>query len=718
MRATYYFWCVAMSDKRLASARARLPVVAVVVACVCGIVAAVAGGVNPVSAVRFALSGHWVYNPALGSVFHVDGSTGQVDARARVPGEEGDQVFQGDTSGYVVGSSRITEFGKSNLSVASSTAPPSRAMPEGVETAGGPYLVYREDGKVVRLGEPHAVLSLGGPVGSPVATRDGTLWLPRTAAGLLCQLRAGATQMSCPVLLPKGHAGALTVVGDRPVFVDTTRDTVHAVADDGLGAAHALGVDVPDGARLASTDVAGRVAILDGKRMYLVDAGLGATQPAAPVTVDLDDGDYAGPVSTGRVVAVVNRTTGTLLTYDVAGKRKQSKELPASTSDPRLTRGEDDRVYVDGAEGSHVVVVDEDGDLTDVPITDGSGTGAKAEPGAGHDPDPPVAAGPPSGAEPQQPQPPHRDQPAVLAQPKPNLGPPVAPPSPPGAPPGVNAVAGNASATVNWGAAPDNRSTITGYRIGWAGGSTTAGPGARAATIPGLANGTSYVFTVVAVNGVGAGPGAASNPVIPAAPIRPASAPANLKINYLTGTRNADLTWDPPADLGGGRLVHYLVSMTSKPEIAVTGTTARFNDIAIAGTATYTVKAVTADAAGREVVGAPGTRNAPIDFNGTLTISQLYKADPVCGADPNCGYVHITLRDLEPNTNYDLFPHWSNPANYHGPSQGAAPKTDKNGNAVVDQFPFAGVGDTVYVTAKPHDGGATLRSNDLVWRPM
>ncbi len=310
---------------------------AVVVACVAGVVAAVTGGANPASAVQFLPPGHWVYNAALQSVFHVDGSTGNVDARARVPGGPGDQVFQGDTSGYVVGGSRITEFGRSSLAVEGTTTPPSRTPPVGVETAGGPYLVYREDGKVVRLGDEHLVLSLGGPVGIPVATANGTLWLPRTTAGLLCRLPAGAGQVSCPVLLPEGHAGGLSVVGERVVFVDTTEDTLQLVEDDGLGEPRDLGVAAGDDVRLAGTDVAGRLAILDGDHLHLVDAGLGAAgRPRAqPVTVDLSEGEYTGPVSTGSVVAVVDRTTGTLVTYDGEGRHKQTKALPAGQEDPR-----------------------------------------------------------------------------------------------------------------------------------------------------------------------------------------------------------------------------------------------------------------------------------------------------------------------------------------------------------------------------------------------
>jgi hypothetical protein len=718
-----------MTDKTalVRSWRARLPVAAVVVACVAGVVAAVSGAANPVSAVQFLLPGHWVYNSSLQSVFHVDGSTGDVDAQAGVPGGAGDQVYQGDTSGYVVGESRITEFGKSSLSVEESTTPPSKEVPVGVETAGGPYLVYREVGKVVRLGDENVVLSLGGPVGTPVASRDGTLWLPRTKAGLLCQLPAKAKQVSCPVLLPKGHAGALSVVSNRLVFVDTTKDTLHVVEKDGLGEAQDLGVDAQDDARLASTDVAGRVAILDGQKMHLVDAGLGTAgiERAEPVTVDLGEGEYTGPVSTGTVVAVVNRTTNTLVTYDGEGQRKQTKELPPEKGDPRLTRGEDDRIYVDGAEGEHVVVVDKDGGLTDVPIKAGDGNDKAATPTGGQDPETPVAAPKPKPTtpkpttpKPETPKPPTptTSKPPPVEDPPPPPpppSPPAVPASPPGAPTVVNATAGDASATVSWGPAPDNRSAITGYRITWAGGQTTVAANARTSVVPGLTNGTSYVFTVTAVNGIGAGPGSASNPVTPVAPVRPPSEPTNLAVDYNADTRTAVMSWDPPADLGGGTLAHYIISVTDRSDATVNGETATITDIGSTGTITFSVRAVTNTAQGQQVGARASTSEdvTPPAPTGTVSLSRGPETQEWCAGDPDCAWMHVVITGMQPNTSYRLMPHSSSPT-YSNP--GGSVTTDANGDAVTDQFAYHVEGDTVWVVATDPNRVET-RSNNLVW---
>ena len=701
--------------------RSRLPVVAVVIACVTGVVAAVSGAANPVSAVQFLLPGHWIYNASLQSVFHVDGSTGDVDAQAHVPGGgPGDQVFQGDTSGYVVGDSRITEFGKSSLSVEETTTPPSKEPPVGVETDGGPYLVYRGDGKVVRLGDHNLVLSLGGPVGTPLATRDGTLWLPRTEAGLLCQLPKGAKQVSCPVLLPKGHAGALSTVSDRLVFVDTSDDTLHVVEKDGLGEARDLGIDAHDDARIAGTDVGGRLAILDGRRMHLVDAGLGTAgiDPADPVTVDLGDGEYAGPVATGAVVAVVNRTTNTLITYDSAGRRKQAKEIPPDNGDPRLTRGEDDRIYIDGAQGEHVVVVNEDGALTDVPIQDEAGEGRV--PAGGKDPDAPVVRDPKPGAgtpKPDNTPTPHTETPKpppTQTQPPPVVEeeddePPAVPPSPPGTPTVVNATAGNATATVSWSPAPDNRSAITSYRITWPGGQASVPGTARSTVVNGLANGTSYVFTVAAVNGVGTGPGAASNAVTPTSPNRPAGQPVQLQV--LLNGDGALFDWDNPADMGTGTFTHYIATMTGAPDQTVTGPAAGFDfDPSQPATLTFTVRIVTTTADGQQLV-SPVATTTKVVSGGSVALSRGPATEEWCGENDACAWMHVELHNMRPNTQYHLQP-FSNDAAYSNP--GGECTTDGSGYCDTDQFAYAGVGHTVWIVVTDPNGVDT-RSNDYVW---
>src|SRR4051812_9564061 len=87
----------------------------------------------------------------------------------------------------------------------------------------------------------------------------------------------------------------------------------------------------------------------------------------------------------------------------------------------------------------------------------------------------------------------------------------------PGPPSGVSASPGSSSATVAWGAPASNDGPPpTNYVV-------TASPGGQSCQTPalscvvgGLANGVGYTFTVVAMNGNGAGPPSApSNAVTP-----------------------------------------------------------------------------------------------------------------------------------------------------------------------------------------------------------
>jgi hypothetical protein len=342
------------------------PPALVALGCVAAVAVAVTGAASPMPALRFLAPGHWVYNTVLQAAIHVDGSTGTVDAGAGVPGDPGSQIVQGDTSGYVVGRSKITVFGTSDLGVQGTLAPPADEVPLALEGTGGPYLVYQQAGKVARLGERPVTITVGGPVADPVLTADGTMWLLRKGNGLLCELLPGAAQVgSCPAATPGGHGGSLSLLSGRPSYVDATAGELYPVGEDGLGPATHLGVAGPDMVPSA-TDVAGRLALLDPKThtLRLVDPKAPDT---APVTVTLPDGDYDGPAAGGSAVTVVDRRTHTVLTYDDHGRQRDRKTLPASAGEPRLTRGEDNRVYVEGTQGTEVMVVDHDGAVADVP---------------------------------------------------------------------------------------------------------------------------------------------------------------------------------------------------------------------------------------------------------------------------------------------------------------------------------------------------------------
>ncbi|MFQ6172861.1 cell wall-binding repeat-containing protein [Oryzobacter sp. R7] len=151
--------------------------------------------------------------------------------------------------------------------------------------------------------------------------------------------------------------------------------------------------------------------------------------------------------------------------------------------------------------------------------------------------------------------------------------------TPPGPPTAVTATAGAAQAVVSW-TAPVNTggSTITGYRVTSSpGGITATTSGQTTATVTGLTNGTTYTFTVVAINAQGESvSSAASNGVkplgAPAAPAAPTVAP---------GDSQATVSWTAPAN-GGSPITKYTVkaepggrtaTTTGATSVVVTGLT-------------------------------------------------------------------------------------------------------------------------------------------------
>ena len=122
----------------------------------------------------------------------------------------------------------------------------------------------------------------------------------------------------------------------------------------------------------------------------------------------------------------------------------------------------------------------------------------------------------------------------------------------PGAPTAVNAVAGDAKATVSFTPPASNGgSAVTAYAV-------TSSPDGITATGPispiivtDLANGTAYTFTVTAMNSVGSGPAsAASSAATPSAAVVAAPDSPNCCSFVDAGNGMAILAFDPPANNG------------------------------------------------------------------------------------------------------------------------------------------------------------------------
>lgn len=162
------------------------------------------------------------------------------------------------------------------------------------------------------------------------------------------------------------------------------------------------------------------------------------------------------------------------------------------------------------------------------------------------------------------------------------------------------ATAGNAQATVTYGAATsDWPNAVTGYVVtAYPGGLTATVGNVLTATVTGLTNGISYSFTVHAINVVGNGAESPqSNTVIPVATATAPSAPQNL--SGVGGNGSIFIAWSPPASTGGSALTGY--DVTTSPVTTTTSVGAGTNNTTLSGLVNgtvYTISVVAKNAIG------------------------------------------------------------------------------------------------------------------------
>jgi len=179
----------------------------------------------------------------------------------------------------------------------------------------------------------------------------------------------------------------------------------------------------------------------------------------------------------------------------------------------------------------------------------------------------------------------------------------------PGAPTGVSGVAGDGQVVVSWSAPSSNGgSAVTGYTVTASGGvsRTCTTTGALSCTVTGLANGTSYTFTVVATSAVGN-----SVASVASAAVTPATVPgAPTGVSGEAGDTSIAVSWLAPSSDGGSAVTGYMVTASGGGSRTCTTATLSCTVNGLTSGTSYTFTAVATNArgdSGASVASAPVT---------------------------------------------------------------------------------------------------------------
>jgi hypothetical protein len=236
-----------------------------------------------------------------------------------------------------------------------------------------------------------------------------------------------------------------------------------------------------------------------------------------------------------------------------------------------------------------------------------------------------------------------------------------------GAPTIGNAIAGDASATVQWTAPSDlGGGTVTGYVVkAYPAGATAptvttppTGASATSLSVSGLTNGTAYTFTVTALTNAGVGAESAhSASVTPSAAVALPGAPTTG--TATGGNQRATVNWSAPAQTGTSAITGYVVSVytgtstTPLRTVPTGGTAGSFVVTGLTNGTAYTFTVAAVNGAGTGAASAPsnavvpaGQASAPRNVQataGNASANLTWTAPAQSGGSVISGYV-VTVR--------------------------------------------------------------------------
>jgi hypothetical protein len=471
----------------------------------------------------------WMWSSQRSEVDRVNGVTARVDTRTRIKDAQNHEIHISQTDKYLVlrdlTTGQVSALDLTTLQI-SAVMPTTPGLGVSVALHGeAAFVIDSVQGQVRQL-DPRSLApsgdSLTFPPGLAPGAFDGkgTLWVGVPSEGTVVAIVPsvngnGPKVVRTVTVAPPNHDLVLTVLDQGVAVLDNTQATLMTVLDDRVDAV-SVPIDKPALLPARSSGSAVPLTVSEDRRVYVVENG-----HVRDFTVP-GSGSLSPAVSFAGHVYCADPVAGVVYEFDGRGAFVKQFGLPAAGGGVELEVREN-YLFINAPDGSTARVVNERHQVKEV---------NKHENGVlGGDPPPP---------------PPKSDPP------KPSI-------TTPGRPQNVSASAGDETARITWRRARDNGSPITKYVVEGAGLAITVGARQRAVTITGLVNGTTYRFTVHAVNKKGAGPKGTSNPVKPTrdVPDPPAT---------VTATEKPDgsvvVTW-PPANGQGRKIVRYTVTSVS-----------------------------------------------------------------------------------------------------------------------------------------------------------